>query len=72
MDVNWVIQILLGCVMTGISFWIKSQREDIKHLQAQLANTREEYVHKNDLRELKTEMSHRFDKLEELIRDKKE
>lgn len=72
MDVTSTVQLLLGLVMTGISFWIKSQREDIKHLQAQLQNTREEYVHKNDLRELKTEMSHRFDKLEELIRDKKE
>lgn len=72
MGIDIVIQILLGAIMTGIGFWVKSQREDIKEIQAQLQKTREEYVHKNDLRELKTEMSHRFDKLEELIRDKKE
>ena len=72
MDLATVVQILLGAIMTGIGFWVKSHREDIKGLQAQLQRTREEYVHKNDLRELKTEMSHRFDKLEELIRDKKE
>jgi len=72
MDLSWAVQILLGMVMTGISIWVKAQREDLKELQIQLQKTREDYVHKNDLRELKVEMSHRFDKLEELIRDKKE
>lgn len=72
MEVTWLIQILLGAIVTGISFWVKTQREDIKALQTQLQKTREDYVHKNDMRELKVEMTHRFDKLEELIRDKKE
>lgn len=72
MDLTLVVQILLGALMTGIGFWVKSQRADIELIRSQLQRTREEYVHKNDLRELKTEMSHRFDKLEELIRDKKE
>ena len=68
----WVVQLLFGAVMTGAGFWLKSIREDLKSQQALLQKTREEYVHKNDMRELKTEMSHRFDKLEDLIRDKKE
>ena len=72
MDLSMVIQILLGAIMTGIGFWVKSQRADIEHLRAQIQKTREDYVHKNDMRELKVEMTHRFDKLEELIRDKKE
>ena len=72
MDLTLVIQILLGLIMTGGGFWVRTLREDIKHLQNQVQRTREEYVHKNDMRELKVEMSHRFDKLEELIRDKKE
>lgn len=72
MDVSMVIQILFGVIMTGTGFWVKSLTADIKAIQVQLQQTRENYVHKNDMRELKVEMSHRFDKLEELIRDKKE
>lgn len=66
----WVVQLLVGVVMTGIGFWVKSQRQEIQQLRDILARTREEYVRKEDLRELKTEMTHRFDKLEELIRAK--
>lgn len=72
MDMATVVQILLGAIVTGIGFWVKSHRADIETLREQIQKTREEYVHKNDLRELKVEMAHRFDKLEELIRDKKE
>lgn len=67
MDFANSIQLLMGLVMTGISFWIKTQREDIKQLQQHLQKTREEYVHKDDLKELKSELNHRFDKLEDLI-----
>ena len=72
MDMATVVQILFGVIMTGIGFWVKSQRADIEGLRSQIQKTREDYVHKSDLRELKVEMTHRFDKLEELIRDKKE
>ena len=72
MDMATVVQILFGVIMTGIGFWVKSQRADIENLRSQIQKTREDYVHKSDLRELKVEMTHRFDKLEELIRDKKE
>ena len=72
MDMATVVQILFGVIMTGFGFWVKSHRADIENLRSQIQKTREDYVHKSDLRELKVEMTHRFDKLEELIRDKKE
>lgn len=67
MDVQSAVQILLSIIMAGVSFWVKSLREDIKFMQAQLQRTREEYVHKDDLKDLKHEITNRFDKLEDLI-----
>lgn len=66
MDV-WVVQILAGAIMAVIGFWVKSISSDLKELQKALFDTREDYVKKDDLKELKVELNTRFDKLEDLI-----
>ena len=67
MELSVVIQILLGAIVSGVMIWVKSVSGDLRTLQKQLADTREEYVKKDDLKELKVEINTRFDKLEDLI-----
>ena len=67
MELSVVIQILLGAIVSGVMIWVKSVSGDLRTLQKQLADTREEYVKKDDLKELKSEINTRFDKLEDLI-----
>lgn len=67
MELSVVIQILLGAIVSGVMIWVKSVSGDLRALQKQLADTREEYVKKDDLKELKSEINTRFDKLEDLI-----
>lgn len=53
--------------MSVIWYQIRSRDQEIKDIKKSLQDTREQYVHKDDLRELKLELNHRFDKLEDLI-----
>lgn len=68
----WVVQGLSIMLMTVLWYLHKERDTKIDKLSAKLQETREQYVHKDDLRELKLELGHRFDKLEELLRERKE
>lgn len=63
----WVIQGLGGILMTVLWYLYRSAIDRVKVLEIRMQETREAYVHKDDLRELKSEINHRFDKLEDLI-----
>lgn len=48
--------------------WVlKTMYTEIKELKKELQDTRERYVHKDDLKDLKQEVHNRFDKLEEIM-----
>lgn len=53
--------------MTVLWYMYKSAVRRIDRIEDTVQKTREEYVHKDDLRELKSDINHRFDKLEDLI-----
>lgn len=63
----WAVNGLLGVLMTVL--WYREREKDskIKELSSKLADTREQYVHKSDLKDLKTDINNRFDRLEDLI-----
>lgn len=63
----WVLQGLGGVVVTILWYMYRSAIGRIDKLETKLQDTREEYVHKDDIRDLKVEINHRFDKLEDLI-----
>ena len=68
--IHWVVQ-FLGCLIMGM-LWYRDKEKDrkIEKLETRLQDTREQYVHKDDLKDLKQELWHRFDKLEDLINEK--
>jgi len=63
----YLFQGLGGILMTVLWYLYKSAIRRVENLEVKLQTTREEYVHKDDIRELKVEINHRFDKLEDLI-----
>lgn len=63
----WVIQGLSVMLMTVLWYLHKERDAKLDKLSARLQETREQYVHKDDLKDLKLELNHRFDKLEDLI-----
>lgn len=69
---TWFFQGISTLIITIFGFLLKSYRDDVEGLKSQLAKTREEYVHKDDLKELKQELAHRFDRVENLIMSRKE
>lgn len=68
----WVFQGISSFIVAIMGFMLKSARDDLENLKAQLAKTREDYVHKDDLKELKQELAHRFDRVENLILNRKD
>lgn len=63
----WGLQGVGGILMTLLWYMYKSAIRRVEILEIKVQDTREEYVHKDDLRDLKQEINHRFDKLEDLI-----
>lgn len=64
----WGLQGLGGILMSVLWYRMKEKDVRLERLEQRLAETREQYVHKDDLKEWKQEINHRFDKLETLIR----
>lgn len=63
----WALNGVLGILMTVL--WYREREKDtrIKALETKLAETREQYVQKSDLKDLKSDINSRFDRLEDLI-----
>lgn len=66
----WIFQFLSGLVIALLSFLMYSTRDELASMRLTLSKTREDYVHNDDLRDLKQDLSHRFDRLENLINGK--
>lgn len=67
MDILWITQTLLGIVISVMGWVLKTMYTEIKELKKEIQDTREKYVHKDDLKDLKQELLGRFDKLEEIV-----
>lgn len=67
MDFLWVTQTLLGIIVSLMGWCLKTLYTELKEIKREIQDTREQYVHKNDLKDLKQELLSRFDKLEEIV-----
>jgi len=71
MEVDAILNILFGVVITGLGWWLKTQREELDRLRILLNRTREEmakeYVTKADSSEVLSQIMNKFDRLEEKI-----
>lgn len=71
MEVDAILNILFGVVIAMISWWLKTQREELDRLRILLNRTREEmakeYVTKSDSSEVLSQIMNKFDRLEEKI-----
>ena len=63
----WCVQGLSVMLMSVLWYIHKERGDKLDDLEKRLQETREQYVHKDDLKELKSELNHRFDKLEALL-----
>ena len=67
MDIIWIVTVLSNIVIAGMGWALKTLYQEHKDLRQMLQATREQYVHKEDLRQMKEEISTRFDRLETLL-----
>lgn len=54
-------------VLTAFGWAMKTFYSEIKELKQQHQETREQFAHKDDLREFKNDMNRRLDEIKELI-----
>tara|TARA_R110000851_G_scaffold3368_3_gene13735 strand:+ start:740 stop:973 length:234 start_codon:yes stop_codon:yes gene_type:complete len=71
MEMDAILNILFAAVISGLGWWIKTQKEEIDRVRILLNRTREEmakeYVTKNDSSQVLSQIMSKFDKLEEKI-----
>lgn len=66
---EYIIELLLGVVMTMIGFYAKNTKEEMDRLRDHLTDVQINYVHKEELRVFRTEV---IDLLKEVHQDIKE
>ena len=71
MEMDAILNILFAVIISGLSWWIKTQKEELDRVRILLNRTREEmakeYVTKNDSSQVLSQIMNKFDKLEEKI-----
>jgi Tfp pilus assembly protein PilO len=71
MEMDAILNILFAVVISGLGWWIKTQKEELDRVRILLNRTREEmakeYVTKNDSSQVLSQIMNKFDKLEEKI-----
>ena len=71
MDLVWIVTVLTNIVVGGMAFVLKTLYKEMHELRDAMQNTREQYVHKEDLRQMKEELTNRFDRLEDILINRK-
>lgn len=66
-DVGIIITILSNVIMAALGWIVKTQYGDIKELRKLIQDTRENYVHRDEIKEFKNELIQRFDRVETLL-----
>ena len=71
MEMDAILNILFAVVISGLGWWIKTQKEELDRVRILLNRTREEmakeYVTKNDSSQVLSQIMSKFDRLEEKI-----
>ena len=71
MEMDAILNILFAVVISGLGWWIKTQKEELDRVRVLLNKTREElakdYVSKADSNQVLSQIMNKFDRLEEKI-----
>ena len=71
MEMDVILNLLFAGVISGLSWWIKTQKEELDRVRILLNRTREElakdYVSKADSNQVLAQIMSKFDRLEEKI-----
>ena len=71
MEMDVILNILFAVVISGLGWWIKTQKEELDRVRVLLNKTREElakdYVSKVDSNQVLSQIMNKFDRLEEKI-----
>tara|TARA_B110000908_G_C9979838_1_gene324985 strand:- start:149 stop:382 length:234 start_codon:yes stop_codon:yes gene_type:complete len=71
MEMDAILNILFAVVISGLGWWIKTQKEELDRVRILLNRTREEmakeYVTKADSNQVLSQIMNKFDRLEEKI-----
>ena len=71
MEMDVLLNILFAVVISGLGWWIKTQKEELDRVRVLLNKTREElakdYVSKADSNQVLSQIMNKFDRLEEKI-----
>jgi len=71
MEMDAILNILFAVVISGLGWWIKTQKEELDRVRVLLNKTREElakdYVSKSDSNQVLSQIMNKFDRLEEKI-----
>jgi Tfp pilus assembly protein PilO len=71
MEMDSILNILFAVVISGLGWWIKTQKEELDRVRILLNRTREEmakeYVTKSDSNQVLSQIMNKFDRLEEKI-----
>ena len=71
MEMDAILNILFAVVISGLGWWIKTQKEELDRVRILLNRTREElakdYVSKTDSNQVLSQIMSKFDRLEEKI-----
>ena len=71
MEMDAILNILFAVVISGLGWWIKTQKEELDRVCVLLNKTREElakdYVSKSDSNQVLSQIMNKFDRLEEKI-----
>jgi len=71
MEMDAILNLLFAGVISGLGWWIKTQKEELDRVRVLLNRTREElakdYVSKADSNQVLAQIMSKFDRLEEKI-----
>ena len=71
MEMDSILNILFAVIISGLGWWIKTQKEELDRVRILLNRTREElakdYVSKTDSNQVLSQIMSKFDRLEEKI-----
>jgi len=71
MEMDAILNLLFAGVISGLGWWIKTQKEELDRVRILLNRTREElakdYVSKADSNQVLSQIMSKFDRLEEKI-----
>ena len=71
MEMDVILNLLFAGVISGLGWWIKTQKEELDRVRVLLNRTREElakdYVSKADSNQVLAQIMSKFDRLEEKI-----